>query len=348
MFEFSWPWMALLLLVPLLVRIYWQHNQEDTTANQEIGRRTTLLHPHLEQLRQSFHVQKPNRTLANLLHPWLLWMLWISLVLALMHPQWLTPHTEVQSPGYDLLLAVDTSHSMEALDFTIQGQQVTRMQVIKGVMDRFIKGRTGDRIGLVIFGSQAFVLSPLTLDRDAVRQLLDSLEPNVAGQGTALGNAIALGIKKLRERPPASRVMILIADGDNTHGIFPPLEAAKIATKAEVRIYVIGVGSTAKSIPILEKGQIEMREDLTMDENTLKRIASLTNGAYFRATDTEALEKIYTHISGLEKTQVETRTAFLPTPLYRWPLSIALVILLILGAFPEGRKRYIVRQPSRA
>jgi Ca-activated chloride channel family protein len=214
-------------------------------------------------------------------------------------------------------------------------------------MDRFIDGRAGDRIGLVIFGSQAFVLSPLTLDRDAVRQLLADMVPNIAGQGTALGDAIALGAKKLRERPEGSRVMILIADGDNSAGLFPPIEAAKIAVRAGVRIYVIGVGSTQESIPIYEEGRIKYRDDLTMDENTLKRIASITRGAYFRATDTRALEEIYTRIDELEKTEAETRTAWLPTPLYRWPLAVALLLLLTLGLFPEGRKRFLASQPSR-
>jgi Ca-activated chloride channel family protein len=318
------------------------------TIDQEAGQRITLLHPHLEQLRHNFQTHNPRHNLARLLYPFLLLLLWIMLVLALMRPQWLTPHIEVQSPGYDLLLAIDASHSMEALDFTVQGQQVTRMQVVKGVMGRFIEGREGDRVGLVIFGSQAFVLSPLTLDRSAVRQLLHSLLPNIAGQGTALGDAIALGTKKLRERPEASRVMILVADGDSTNGLFPPLEAAKVAARAGIRIYVIGVGSTETNIPIYEKGEIRYRDDLVMDENTLKRIASTTHGAYFRATDAEALTKIYSEINELEKTQVETRTAFLPTPLYRWPLGLALIILLALGAFPDGRKRFLARQPSRA
>jgi len=347
MFDFHWPWMGALLILPLLARFYWQRRLGEDDPQQE-GQRTTLLHPHLEQLRQSFQAQRPGRSLASRLYPWLLWLLWIALVGALMRPQWLTPHTEVQSPGYDLMLAVDTSHSMEALDFTVKGQQVTRMQVVKGVVDRFLEARQGDRVGLIIFGSQAFVLSPLTLDRGAVRQLLAGLTPGVAGSGTALGDAIALGTKKLRERPAGSRVMILMADGDSTHGLFPPPEAAKVAARAGVRIYVIGVGSTEKSIPIYEDGTLRHRDDLTMDENTLKRIASISRGAYFRATDTLALEEIYRRIDELEKTQSETRTALLPTPLYRWPLSLALVLLLLLGLFPEGRKRFMSRQPSRA
>jgi Ca-activated chloride channel family protein len=263
-----------------------------------------------------------------------------------MRPQWLTPHTEVSTAGYDLMLAVDASHSMEALDFTVEGRQVTRMSVVKGVMGRFVDAREGDRIGLIIFGSQAFVLSPLSVDRLAVRQLLDGVVPSIAGQGTALGDAIALGAKKLRERPEGSRVMILIADGDNSAGGFAPLEAAGLARAFGARIYVIGVGSKEESIPILEEGTIVYREDLTMDEDTLQRIADISGGAYFRATDTRALEEISQRINQLEKTEAEARTAFLPTPLYRIPLAVGLVALLGIGLFPEGRKRFARRVAS--
>jgi Ca-activated chloride channel family protein len=345
MFDFHWPWMALLLPLPLLARYYWPRPADQDDPQQE-GQRTTLLHPQLELLRRSYQARRPGRPLASRLYPWLLGLLWLSLVAALMRPQWLEPHTEVQTPGYDLMLAVDGSHSMEALDFTVEGRQVTRMQVVKGVMDRFIEARKGDRVGLTIFGSQAFVLSPLTVDRQAVRQLLAEILPNIAGQGTALGDAIALSTKKLRDRPAGSRVMILIADGDNSAGMFPPIEAARLAARAGVRIYVIGVGSTQESIPIYEDGVIKHRDDLTMDENTLKRIASISRGAYFRATDTRALEEISKRIDELEKTEAETRTAWLPTPLYRWPLAITLVCLLALGMFPEGRKRFVARQVS--
>jgi len=176
--------------------------------------------------------------------------------------------------------------------------------------------------------------------------LLAGAEPSIAGGSTALGDAIALGVKKLRDRPPGSRVMILIADGDNTAGGFQPLEAAALARMAQIRIYVIGVGSKQKEIPILHEGKIEYWDDLTMDEDTLKQIAGITGGAYFRATDTRALEEISTRISQLEKTETETRTAYLPEPLYRWPLGLALLMLLALGLFPEGRRRFVRRQAS--
>ncbi len=334
--------MVVLLALPLAAYQYWPRRPEEDDPAVE-GQKITLLHPHLEQLRRSYLVRQPGRALTSRLYPWLLGLLWLSLVVALMRPQWLEPHTEVESPGRDLMLTLDASHSMDALDFSSESRQVTRMQVVKGVMDRFIDGRQGDRVGLIIFGSQAFVLSPLSLDRQAVRQLLAQILPSMAGQGTALGDAIGLGVHKLKERPEGSRVMLLMADGDSNAGIFPPIEAAKLAARAGVRIHVIGVGSSQESIPIYEDGKVSYRNDLGMDEATLKRIASITRGVYFRATDTQALEEIYRQIDSLEKTQAETRTAWLPTPLYRWPLALALCCLLLLGLYPEGRRRFNTR-----
>jgi len=345
MFEFAWPWVGLLLPLPFILPLLWR---ERRTAREEAleGQRVTLLHPHLEELQAAYQARRPRRQLAGWVYRALLYLLWAALVVALMRPQWLEAHTEVSTPGYDLMVVVDASHSMDALDFTVEGRQVTRMAVVKGVMGRFVDAREGDRIGLIVFGSQAFVLSPLTLDRLAVRQLLDGVVPSIAGQGTALGDGIALGVKKLRERPEGSRVMVLIADGDNTHGGFAPIEAAALARLAGVRIYVIGVGSKQESIPIVEEGVIKYREDLTMDEEVMQRIASIGGGAYFRATDTQALEEISQRISQLEKTEAEARTAFLPHPLYRIPLALALLALLGLGLFPEGRRRFARRVAS--
>lgn len=339
MFNFAWPWMILLLLLPLLMWFSSHRRGYPATDRQE--RQVTLLHPALHNLRVSFHTQRPATSLGSKLHYLLLVLLWLGLTLASMRPQWLQPYTEERSEGYDLMLAVDASHSMEALDFTVQGRQVSRMQVVKGVMGQFIEGREDDRVGLVIFGSQAFLLSPLTLDRKAVRHLLDDLVPSIAGDGTAMGDALGLGVKKLRERPQGSRVLVLIADGENTAGIIPPLESARLAAREGVRIYAIGVGSDRKEVPIMEGGRIVTRSDLGFDEEVMQRIAAITSGAYFRATDTHALETIYQRIGELEKSKTESRTVMIPQSLFRWPLGLALGALLTLGLFPGARPRRI-------
>ena len=339
MIHFQWPWMILLLLLPLLKWLLLRHSSDRSRDQQQ--RNTTLLHPSLLRLRSAFHGRSPSRTTGSRLYTLLHTLLWLGLVLALTRPQWLEPYTENRIEGYDLMLAVDASHSMEALDFSVEGKQVSRMQVIKGVMGRFIEGREDDRIGLIIFGSQAFVLSPLTLDRPSVLQLLNNLVPRIAGDGTAMGDALGLGVKKLRQRPSGSRVLMLIADGESTAGTIPPMEAARLAAEENIRIYAIGVGSDMKEVPIMEGGRLIIRKDLGFDEAIMREIAETTGGAYFRATDTKALENIYQRIDQLEKSRAESRTLMIPHPLYRWPLALAMLSLLILGLFPGARLRTI-------
>ena len=196
-------------------------------------------------------------------------------------------------------------------------------------------------MGLIIFGDQSYVLSPLTLDRQAVHKLLDGVVPSIAGQGTAMGDAIGLGVKKLRARPEGSRVLILIADGESTSGSIPPLQAARIAAHEGVRIYAIGVGSNQEDVQIIEQGRLVTRNDLGLDEDILRDIAQISGGAYFRATDTDALEVVYQRIDELEKSEAEARSVLIPTPLYRWPLGLTLLCLLALGLFPDGQRRVL-------
>ncbi len=337
-FEFHWPWMAVLLVLPLVVQFLWPRTDPEQ-AESLAGRQETLLHPSLEQLQECFTGHRPRASVSGRVHGFLLALLWLLLTLTLMRPQWLEPYTETRAEGYDLMLAVDASHSMEALDFTANNAQVSRMAVLKGVLNKFIANRGGDRVGLVIFGSQAYTVAPMTYDLNGVRQQLADVVPNIAGQGTAMGDAIGLGVKKLRERPEGSRVLILAADGGNTSGTIPPLLGAQLAAQSGIRIYTIGVGSTQENVPIVENGRLVTRDDLGLDEKVLRDIAGITNGAYFRATNTLALEEIYTRIDELEKTRAESRTVMIPHPLYPWTLGLAMLLLLGLGLFPEGRSR---------
>jgi len=238
------------------------------------------------------------------------------------------------------MLSIDTSRSMTALDFSSDGRPVSRMAVVKGVMGKFIENRPGDRVGLVIFGNQAFVQAPLTLDLRAARQILDEIEPGMAGNATAMGDAIGLSVKKLRERPEGSRVLLLVTDGENTAGLIPPGNAASLAKREGIRIYAIGVGSNQKEVMIRgNDGQYRSESDIGLNEATLRNIAETTGGAYFRATNTSALVEISERINALEKTEADSHTVLIPHPLYRWPLAVALLMLLLLGLFPEGRVR---------
>jgi len=344
-FEFQWPWMALLLLLPPLVYWLWIRHADKQDEDQN-AQRQTLLHPALAHLQESYHAHRPRMPVSRRIQLLLPVLLWLLLTLAMMRPQWLEPWEETRSEGYDLMLVVDASHSMEAMDFTRNNQPVTRMAVLKGVMDKFIASRQGDRIGLIVFGSQAYTISPLTYDLQAVRLQLQEVTANIAGQGTAMGDAIGLAVKKLRQRPPGSRVLILIADGENTAGSIPPLQAARLAQQEGVRIYAIGVGSDREQVPILEAGRLLNRTDLGLDEQVLRDIATAANGAYFRATDTSALEEIYARIDQLEKSHSTSRTVMIPHPLYVWPLFAALLILLLQGLFPDARLRTLSKQKN--
>jgi Ca-activated chloride channel family protein len=344
MFSFHWPWFALLLLLPFVLKRFGKPSTSKTESPED--RQSALLHPMPARLVGAFGILGVVPAGAGRLYTGLLIAIWSALLLAMMRPQWLEPYSEAKTEGYDLMLAVDASRSMGALDFSVDGREVTRMSVIKGVMGRFITAREGDRIGLIVFGDQAYVLSPLTLDVYAVRGLLDVMEPSIAGDATAIGDAIGLAAKKLRQRPKESRVLVLVTDGENTAGTLPPLDAARIAAKEGIRIYTIGVGSKGM-VPFYEGGQRKMVR-MEIDEDLLRTVAQLTGGAYFRAADTNALEEIYRRIDALEKTEAKARSVMIPSPLYRWPLALALLGLLLLGLFPEGRRRYLKPKSEHA
>ncbi|CAK0744341.1 Ca-activated chloride channel homolog [Gammaproteobacteria bacterium] len=336
-FDFQWPWLGLLWGLPWLVR--WLAPTVLSERAQPMGeQRVTLLHPYLERLRRTFPSRRPGALWRGRLFAFLVHLLWMTLVLALMQPQWLTPKTQVSTLGYDIMLVLDTSHSMDSLDFTVNGREVTRLSVVKGLVSRFIEGRKGDRVGLVVFGSQAFLLAPLTTDRAAVLQLVESVESGIAGTGTALGDGLALGVQKLRERPAHSRVLIVMGDGDNNQGVIQPQESARFAHREGVRIHAIGVGTTGAHIPIWHQNHREVWDDLQMEEKSLREIVTAADGSYYRATDVQALESIYARINEMEKTRDEVHQVFVPDPLYRWPLGAALVILLWLGLWPGSRR----------
>ena len=336
MFEFAWPWMVLLLPLPWLVRRYLAPSPR---ALERAGRGEPpqLRHPGITNL-ESAYARVTSAVPPSLLWQFLLlWLAWGALVAAMMKPQLLESHTEVVSAGYDLMLAVDTSRSMEALDFSVDGKPVNRLAVVKGVVGRFIEQRQGDRIGLVLFGDDAFLQAPLTTDGAAVKTMLDTAVPRMAGDSTAIGDAVGLAVKKLRERPEGSRVLILLTDGENTSGTLPPREASLLAKRYATRIYTIGVGSEGE-VPFPEQGRIVMKE-MPLDESLLQEMADFTGGAYFRATDSRALEEIYRQIDLLEKSEAESRSVLIPSPLFRWPLGLALVamVLLALSFLRTGR-----------
>ena len=252
------------------------------------------------------------------------------LILALAGPQLGNTTSEVKASGIDILLAVDVSGSMEALDFTLDGEPASRLDVVKSVVARFIEQRPNDRIGLLAFAGRPYMVCPLTLDHDWLRQRLDSLQTGMIEDGTAIGSAIAAGANRLHKSRAKSRVMILLTDGMNNGGKIAPVTAAETAETLGIRIYTIGAGTRGEApMPVTDRfGRRRLvRMQVDIDEKTLSRVAEMTGARYFRATDTRSLEKIYSEINKMETT-TRTRQHFSNyQELFAWPLLAALLLL---------------------
>jgi len=230
------------------------------------------------------------------------------LILALAGPQQGNTTTEIKASGIDILLAVDVSGSMEAMDFTLEGKPANRLEVVKKVVNEFITQRPNDRIGLLAFGGRPYLVSPLTLDHNWLQKRLDSLEIGMIEDGTAIGSAIGSGTNRLRDKKSKSRILILLTDGMNNSGRVPPLIAAEAAETLAIKVYTIGAGTRGEApIPVTDPfGRRRLiRAKVDIDEETLTKVAELTGARYFRATDTASLEKIYKEINDMETT---TRT----------------------------------------
>jgi len=256
----------------------------------------------------------------------------IVMIAALARPQWGTRQMEVDASGINIVLAVDLSGSMAALDFKHEGQIINRLQAVKQVVQDFIAHRNGDRIGLVVFGSQAYTQLPLTRDYTTIATMLERLKIGSAGRATAIGDALGIALKRLADIESRSNIIILLTDGFSNSGEFEPLATAAIARDQGVKVYTIGVGSRGRAPfqvndPIFGQRYIYQRVD--MDEETLQAIADKTGGLYFRAEDLEGLKKIYATIDHLEKTTVKMKTFAEYNDLYPYLLLPAFGLLAL-------------------
>ncbi len=311
MFEFAWPWMFLLLPLPLLVRLL-PPVQPPQAA---------LKVPFLEDfyqlqtgIRRSTGVRRAALFLAVLT--------WLLLIAAVARPQWQGEPLPLPLEGRDLMLAVDLSGSMAEEDFVIGRQRVDRLTATKIVAGNFIEKRKGDRLGLILFGQQAYLQAPLTYDIKTVKTLLEEAFINMAGQKTAIGDAIGLAIKRLRDKK-GEKVLILMSDGENTAGQMDPLKAAELAAEEGLKIYTIGIGADPQADFF---GMVSSRSAL--DEKTLTRIAETTGGRYFRARDTAQLVAIYDAIDAMEPVENEKRFFRPVNELFHWPAGAALLLAL--------------------
>ena len=261
-------------------------------------------------------------------------------VIALARPQAGQKETEVLTEGIDIMLCLDTSGSMRALDFEREGRRTDRLEVVREVVKAFIQKRQNDRIGMVVFGDQAFTQCPLTMDYGILLSFLDRIEIGMAGDSTAVGSALATGVKRLKDVPGKSKVVILLTDGRNNAGRITPETAAEIAASLKIKVYTIGVGVEGESPFEMETlfGRRYVYQKVDLDEETLRRIADATGGLYFRATDTASLQEIYEQIDRMERTEAKTKEYFEYEELF--PRFAFPGLLLILAGFLLEHTRF--------
>lgn len=315
MFEFQWFWMFLLLPLPFLVRTVLKPIKQVQAVALKV--------PFIEDFQQSNPVLSMSNSKRLLIL--LAGLAWFALVTASARPIWISDAVELPVSGRDLMLAVDLSGSMQEQDFQINGRFVDRLVATKSVAGEFIKRREGDRIGLILFGDQAYLQTPLTFDRKTVYTLLNEAALGLAGEKTAIGDAIGLAVKRLRKQKDQQHILIIMTDGANTAGVVSPDEAAKLAAQEGLKIYTVGIGSEQS-----RQGNVFgfSMPNTSLDEKTLKNIAELTGGQYFRARDTKEFQKIYHELDKLEPVEKSVESWRPQTELFRWPLLFSLIFFL--------------------
>ncbi|HJL54146.1 MAG TPA: VWA domain-containing protein [Arenicellales bacterium] len=327
MIEFLWPWAAYFLPLPLLVYLILPKSEKQDAA----------LHVPFYQSAYAYESANQSTTTRNLVRRILLVLTWLLLVLATARPQWVGDPVELPATGRDLMLAVDISGSMGTEDMELNNKQVTRLRVVKDVVGDFVERRKGDRLGLILFGSQAYLQTPLTFDRNTVRSLLTETPLGIAGGKTAIGDAIGLAVKRLHDRPVDSRILILLTDGQNNVGEVSPIQAAQIAAQEGVKIYTVGFGADELVVSGLLFNRT-INPSTELDTETLTQIAKATGGIYQRARNSGELAAIYKELDRLEPIEQDLETYRPVKSLYYWPLGLALVVSFLIGLlYPQVR-----------
>ena len=315
MIEFVWMYAFLLLPLPWLVK-QWAPAAATTPA--------AALYVSFYQAMRQVLSEHPSTVRSSAVF-WLNIGIWLLLVTAVAQPRWMGEPVAMPTSGRDLMMAIDLSKSMQMPDMNIRGEMVDRLVAIKAVATPFIERRKGDRLGLILFGQQAYLQTPLTFDHKTLATMLNESVIGLAGDATAIGDAIGLAIKRFADQPQESRVLILMTDGANTAGEVTPQQAAQLAAQEHVRIYSIGIGATEVEVPTLF-GSRRMNPSVDLDETTLRQLADLTGGHYFRAKNPDDLVGIYAQLDQLEPVLQENRTVRPFKNLFYWPLGFALIL----------------------
>ncbi|MGH8027357.1 MAG: vWA domain-containing protein [Pseudoxanthomonas sp.] len=320
---FAWPWMWLAFPLPWLAGwLLPPHHSISASLKVPYGRRLEAIATVGGRSRR-LHIAA------------LAWLAWFLLCAAAARPQQLGEAVAPPQSGRDLMLAVDLSGSMSEPDMELGGNVVDRLTAAKAVLADFLDRRVGDRVGLLVFGQRAYALTPLTLDRDSVRDQLSDSVAGLAGRETAIGDAIGLAVKRLRDQPEGQRVLILLTDGVNTAGVLDPLKAAELAKAEGVRIHTIAFGGSGGGLSIFGLTLPMPGGEDEIDEKTLKKIAQETGGQSFRARDTEQLAGIYAELDRIEPVKQEGARVRPRVERYGWPLAAALLVGLLAFLLPR-------------
>ncbi|TPD54883.1 MAG: VWA domain-containing protein [Thalassolituus maritimus] len=314
MFEFQFPWAFLFLVLPFIARYLLPARVQEDAA---------LKVPDLNDWNSTSGSTQDN-TASGI--GWVVPALaWLALVFALARPVWHGEPIRLPAEGRDLMLAVDISGSMDTADMELNNRPVNRLEIVKHVLNDFINQREGDRLGLILFGSNAYLQTPLTFDRETVRTFMNEAALGLAGKQTAIGDAITLAAKRMRENPSDSQVIVLLTDGENTAGKVDPVRAAELASELGIKIYTIGLGAESMQVPSFF-GSRTINPSRELNEGELQSIADLTSARFFRARNTEELSQIYDLIDELEPTERENKTYRPESGLFQWPLLAALLL----------------------
>lgn len=309
MIQFDWPWIFMLLPLPLLFKLREQLQMQAINIPPD-------LQAALGELRQQGYRSLNTRLL-------MLWFLWFLALLCLSQP-WLPGDSAAQPvSGRAIALAVDVSASMERDDFELDGVQSDRLSVVKSVARDFVINRSGDRLSLILYGKEAFIASPLTFDLNALSSILDSAGIGMAGRSTAIGDAIGLSLQTLRDDPASSKAIVLLSDGTNNAGSVEPESAAELAKSLGIRVHTIALGSEDTEVTGYATAQ-----SADLDEQTLQRVSAMADGQFFRAKTRDDLRAVYDDIDKLEQVLVAAPPVIIRHDLRFWPLSLLLILLL--------------------
>ena len=274
-----------------------------------------------------------SRTRSGVFLSALRWLTLALFIIALAQPRLSKSETKVSASGVDIVVALDMSGSMISEDFEVRGQRVNRFEMARAVLKNFIEKRPNDRIGLVVFATDSFIATPLTLDHDFLLQDLDRLQIGAIDENhTAIGSALSTAINRLREVKSKSKIVILMTDGQNNSGNIAPLTAAEAAQALKVKVYTIGVGMRGMApMPKFYAGRrvATLLEPVDIDEDTLQKISDKTGGKYYRADNTERFQAIYREIDKLEKTEVEIKKFAQHREIFSWLVTPGLALLLV-------------------